>query len=75
MAHYTSGAKTICPFYLRETERTIPCEGVSPDRPSKIRFAHEGEKRRFQKQNCELFDYGRSCPMAAALREKYKTKE
>lgn len=36
------------------------------------RFASEEEKHRFQAANCEMYNFDRFCPMAAAIMWKYK---
>lgn len=72
MANYTYGSKTICPFYLKEARKSITCEGLTEGTTNMTRFASEEEKHSFQAANCEMYNFGRFCPMAAAIMRKYK---
>ena len=71
MANYRTGASTICPFYLREAEKSIACEGLTPGTCCLTRFAGKEEKEQFQAECCQGFEYAERCPLAAALMEKY----
>jgi len=70
MANYTGGANTICPFYERETERSITCEGLRGDSVLTMRFPTRREKTAWQEEFCMTFTHNR-CPLARACYEKY----
>jgi len=74
VANYTFGSRTVCPFYLKEARKSITCEGLADGTMSMTRFASEEEKQRFQAENCEMYNFDRFCPMAAALMRKYEEK-
>lgn len=72
MANFTFGATTICPFYLRETEKSITCEGLQGNATIVLKFLSSSQKQKFQKQKCGNFNYIFLCSIAAAImREKY----
>lgn len=72
MSNHTFGVRTICPFYQREADKSITCEGVIPGTTASTHFDSKGEKRLFQEQHCELREYEKCCPLAAALMRKYE---
>ena len=43
MSHYTGGATTVCPFYLRENDKTLTCEGCTWGSTTTMRFARRQE--------------------------------
>ena len=43
---------TDCPFYLRESERTVTCEGIVPETTIKVEFHTRKQKENFQKTYC-----------------------
>jgi hypothetical protein len=71
VGNFTAGAKTICPFYIKEAKKSVTCEGLRPRMDTMIRFTSEADKRRFQHLNCERYGYEYRCLYAAALLSKY----
>lgn len=69
MGNYTAGAKTICPFYLKESDKGITCEGVVPGTTQMTRFDSQQDKRRHQKACCERRDYLKLCKLAKLLEQ------
>lgn len=63
MAFYDSPSivKTKCPFYIREAEYSITCEGIIPGTDIATRFTGEKEKREYQELLC--YHYPNNCPI------------
>lgn len=68
MANYTGGANAVCPFYIREADKSITCEGAIPGAENAIKFTTEEEKRRHQDRYCSTFRFG-DCPTAKAIEQ------
>lgn len=66
MPVFTGTANTVCPFYVRESEFRITCEGISDSCSLSVGFATKGAKRRWQQRYCAAFCYP-ECPIAAVL--------
>lgn len=76
MPNTTGGAKTKCPFYIKDAEKSISCEGMNDDvRCMVIRFRSEEEKAAYQEQKCQTYEYASRCWIAAALTKKYEGGE
>lgn len=72
MAKYGAGANAICPFFEKESAKSICCEGLVKDTLCLMRFRTELEKQIYQESHCDTYDYAAVCPMAAAImRQKY----
>lgn len=71
MSNYTFGAKTVCPFYVKEAGKSITCEGLSAETANMTRFESSGKKELYQTAHCETYEYADNCPLAAALMRKY----
>lgn len=71
MANVSGGARAICPFYLRETNTTITCEGVLEGTQSTIIFQSSEEKQQHQQERCNMHSY-KDCAAAKALLDKYE---
>ncbi|MEG2152226.1 MAG: helix-turn-helix transcriptional regulator [Clostridia bacterium] len=71
MANVRGGTDTFCPYYVREANKSITCEGMIAGTYSQQRFDSEADLHDFQAQNCSTQSYDR-CPLAAALIEKYR---
>lgn len=67
MGNYTSGANTVCPYYLRESNKSITCEGLIEGTCTMHRFPSRLDKQAYQANHCERFVYGQVCPAAAAI--------
>ena len=65
------GTDTFCPYYVREANKSITCEGIIAGTYSQQRFDTEADLHDFQSRNCFTRSYDR-CPLAAALIEKYR---
>lgn len=63
-------ANTICPFYIRESEYRITCEGISEDTVLSLGFPSCREKVSWQEAYCSRFEYTK-CPIAHIMKEKY----
>lgn len=70
MGNYTAGARTFCPFYIKESDKGITCEGVVPGTTQLMRFDTMQDKRKHQKAHCERKDYAALCPLATLLTER-----
>lgn len=70
MANFAGGANTKCPFYIKEAEKSITCEGCTENSTNMQRFETSEEKEHYQEQYCTTRGYI-MCPWAASLAEKY----
>jgi ribosome-binding protein aMBF1 (putative translation factor) len=70
MANYTFGVRTICPYYIKEAEKSITCEGLIPHTVTMVRFASQREKVLHQRKHCEQYDAEKGCPIRAAIDKK-----
>ena len=61
---------TKCPFFVRESELQITCEGVIENADTASKFATEKEKIRYQVKQC--FRYPNECPVAKMNERKYE---
>lgn len=71
---YWSAAETDakCPFFLRDSKRSITCEGVAPGTEMMSRFPSVTDKVAYMRGHCFRFNSG--CEIARLLQEKYKEK-
>lgn len=65
---YTALVK--CPFYIRERENTIVCEGEREGMEISIKFINELRKLEYQEEHCNKNVTG--CPYERLARDKYK---
>ena len=72
MASYSGGAKAFCPFYLKESKKSITCEGLIDGVDSLMRFRDETAKKNYQENHCNSERYYLRCRHAKALHEKYE---
>ncbi len=75
MGNYTAGVRTVCPYYVKESDKGITCEGIVPGTTQLIRFNSALEKRRHQKIRCERRDYADVCALAKVLEERAETND
>jgi len=75
MGNYTAGVRTICPFYVKESDKGITCEGIIPGTTQLIRFSSTLEKRRHQQCKCERRDYADVCAIAKLLTERAENED
>ena len=75
MGNYTAGVRTICPFYIKESDKGITCEGIIPGTMQLIRFNSVLEKRRHQQTRCERRDYADVCAIAKMLMERAEKED
>lgn len=61
--------EAVCPFYHREDEVGIYCEGVNDDSSIKLIHCSSESKKRYRRQYC-CKEYKR-CPIARMLYKKY----
>lgn len=67
----TIDALVKCPFYLREKDRTVDCEGLIDGTDSVTKFSSRGSKNLFMKEHC-VRCMGVGCKLAEALCRKYE---
>jgi len=72
VSNFTGGARAVCPFYVKEAEKSITCEGLMPGTETAIRFPSSTAKRGYQQSVCEHADACKRCMLAAALDAKYR---
>lgn len=70
MANVKGGTETVCPYYVREANKSITCEGMVAGTLTQHRFDSEAEMLSFQARYCCTTTYSR-CPLASSLSEKY----
>ncbi len=70
MANKPVEALIKCPFYLRQTENTLICEGVLKGTVMLTQFQCASLKRAHYKQSC-FHEDGGECFLAKSLYEKY----
>ena len=70
MPNYTGGV-SVCPFYQREANLSITCEGFSPEQEISMKFSSSKEKLKWQREYCLRFYYPR-CLIAATVLEHYR---
>lgn len=75
MANTASAANAICPFYQRESGKSLTCEGMIVGTVCTHRFRDEESRLKWQAMNCEMLNYWNCCPLAAALQKKYEEEE
>lgn len=71
MANYSGGASVICPFYIREKDKSISCESHIGD-SNLTRFSSPEAKVTWQKYACCRKDYAARCEYARLMQEKYE---
>jgi len=67
----TIDALVTCPFYVREAELTVDCEGLTGGAVTVTRFRTKKNKTDFMKSFC-VDCAGRGCPLAEFLTAKYE---
>ena len=70
MTNWQCSALVICPYYLRENNRFVVCEGICQSAEMVWRFTSAQEKIVFLRSRCVLWDYKELCPWAAYLSSK-----
>lgn len=63
--------KIECPFYIKEGEYFIRCEGVLKNTECVHRFVSNAEKKRYEETVCSCFG-GRNCPHHRAVAVLYE---
>ena len=67
----TIDSEILCPFYIKEGNQTVTCEGLIPGTYATQRFPDYGTKRFFEQSSCcRLKEH--TCPHADALRRSYE---
>lgn len=61
-------ASTVCPFYIREGEKRIVCEGIEPDTEICRHFVTTLQKESFQEENC----CKEGCCLTKMIEAKYR---
>lgn len=60
-----------CPFYVKEADKSITCEGLKKGQLLAVKFKHIIDKQDWQENNCFKDDSAKYCLLAKALSEKY----
>jgi len=60
----------ICPFYKRESQQVIYCEGVDEKSVIHLAFGNKDDCRIYEKQFCRKF--WKECMIAMALEKKWR---
>ena len=71
MPNKSSSYKTICPFYIKDADKSITCEGLIPGTNDVRRFHTTQIKQEYQENVCQSEAYAYLCPIADALIEMY----
>lgn len=74
MANFTGGVTTVCPYYIRETAKSITCTGVIRGTNAMSRFENSEEKAKWQSSKCTTFCYS-NCPIARESEKHYEEDE
>lgn len=64
--------RTMCPYYLREREKSITCEGAAKGSEVMFRYETREEKRKAQRI---CFSYPNNCPIALCNDEAIAREE
>jgi hypothetical protein len=75
MPNYPCNPNVFCPFYQRDGQYSVTCEGIVPDTLMAIRFRDEDSKDKYMMVHCYQKSYAKTCPFASALMEIYKDDE
>lgn len=59
-----------CPFFCRDSEKQITCEGYLEGTNFSIKFQDEGKKDEYLKNYC--MKYPNSCPINNIIESKYE---
>lgn len=65
---YKGSRHTKCPYYIRESEYTITCEGVHPGTETVQKFPLKQRKEDFQEKCC--YRYPNECKICQELEKK-----
>ena len=63
-----------CPFYIRDSDRSVVCEGLIEHSVMTMTFKRSARKKAFCEKTCCSMDYG-NCPIAKVLFAKYEEEE
>lgn len=70
MNNFTGMSATACPFYLRESEYSISCEGIVDNSKTILKFTSKKQKKYHQFDYCYHSVY-ENCPLYQLLLKKY----
>lgn len=70
MNNFNGMSATLCPFYIRESEYSISCEGIVCNSKTIMKFNSKNEKKQHQRLYCFCSAY-ESCPLYQSLADKY----
>lgn len=71
MDKYTGLTSSICPFYLRESQLSISCEGLTDGTRNVMKFNKLDDKHQYQRDFCFYKTY-KGCPVYQAILKKYE---
>ena len=69
---FYGGKFTVCPFYLRERQYKISCEGLTDSNELGIFFTTTDKKEEWQELFCFDMENYEHCPIAGMLFQKYE---
>lgn len=71
MPNVGSNVLCICPFFIKDSGKSIVCEGILPNTNMITDFNTRNDKSLFQKCCCFSFDYRKKCRLFKSISEKY----
>ena len=74
MANSTGAGAAFCPFFVKEAEKSLTCEGLLPGTFTAMKFDRVEERRAYMETACCSQDCARLCPLAASLMRLYDDK-
>lgn len=60
-----------CPFYKREDNNRIVCEGISEKSTISLSYEHHDDKVQYMRTRCESIEGCRRCPIHSLLERRY----
>lgn len=74
MANSTGAGAAFCPFFVKEADKSVSCEGLLPGTLTAMKFEDAEARRAYVETVCCAKDYGRLCPLAVSLTRLYDDK-
>ena len=74
MPKFKYTAKIYCPYYMRENDKEIMCEGFADSEEVRISFCSKEGKYRWQEDNC-ITTVPDECPVRFGLNSEYFTSK
>ena len=74
MANSTGAGAAFCPFFVKEADKSVTCEGLLPGTLTAMKFETADDRRAYVETVCCAKDCGRLCPLALSLMRLYDEK-